>query len=113
MKIFLQKEKISILKNKNGNRGINARKYDTRRKVICKCCGSTYVRCVEKIIKDKPKGHHYLICSYKKRYTKKYYQSENINIEILEKSKDSLETLLSSFIYSTSKTMQYMIKKKM
>lgn len=24
------------------------RKYDTRGKVVCKCCGATYVRCVER-----------------------------------------------------------------
>ena len=68
----------------HGNRGTNARKYDTRGKVICKCCGATYVRCVEKRIKDKPQGQHYLICSHKKKYTKKYCQSENINVEILD-----------------------------
>lgn len=65
------------LKNRylHGNRGTNARKYDTRGNVICKCCGATYVRCGEKRIKDKPEGHHYLICSHKKKYTKKYCQS--------------------------------------
>lgn len=68
----------------HGNRGTNARKYDTRGKVVCKCCGATYVRCVEKRIKDKPEGSHYLICSHKKKYTKKYCQSENIKVEILD-----------------------------
>ncbi|VYU50670.1 Recombinase [Clostridium paraputrificum] len=154
------------LKNRclHGNRGTNARKYDTRGKVVCKCCGATYVRCVEKRIIDKPQGHHYLICSHKKKYTKKYCQSENINVEILDdfieeqrkvyyknihlqinlkiiklkkelskvnaetvdmvndlikieedklrKNKTTLETLLNSFIDSTSSTMQDIIKKK-
>lgn len=148
----------------HGNRGTNARKYDTRGKVVCKCCGAIYVRCVEKRIKDKPEGNHYLICSHKKKYTKKYCQSENIKVEILDnfieeqrkvyyknihlqikikiiklkkelskanaetvdmvndlikieedklnKKKNSLETLLNSFVESTSKTMQDILKKK-
>ena len=54
-------------------------------KVICKCCGATYVRCVEKRIIDKPQGQHYLICSHKKKYSKKYFQSGNINVETLDK----------------------------
>lgn len=51
----------------HGNRGTNVRKYNTRRKVICKCCGATYGGCVERRIIDKPQGHHYLICSHKKK----------------------------------------------
>ncbi|SHI02814.1 Site-specific DNA recombinase [Clostridium collagenovorans DSM 3089] len=80
----LWEEVQEAMKNRcsHGNRGTNARKYDTGGKVICKCCGATYVRCVEKRISDKPQGHHYLICSHKKKYTKKYYQSENINVEM-------------------------------
>lgn len=82
----LWEEVQEALKNRclHGNRGTNARKYDTRGKVICRCCGATYVRCVEKRIKDKPEGNHYLICSHKKKYTKKYCQSENIKVEILD-----------------------------
>lgn len=68
----------------HGNKGTNSRKYDTRGKVVCKCCGGAYVRAVEKRIIDKPQGKHYLICSKKKKYTKKYCQSENINIEMLD-----------------------------
>lgn len=154
------------LKNRclHGNRGTNARKYDTRGKVICKQCGATYVRCVEKRILDKPQGLHYLICSHKKKYTKKYCQSENINVETLDNFieeqrkiyyknihlqinlrilklkkelskanaetvdmvnnlikieedklhtyKSSLDSLLDTFINSTSKTMQDTIKLK-
>lgn len=46
--------------------------------------GYCYTRCVEKRIIDKPQGHHFLICSHKKKYSKKYCQAENINIEILD-----------------------------
>lgn len=118
-----------------------------------------------KRIKDKAEGSHYLVCSYKKKYTKKYCQSENIKVEILDnfieeqrkvyyknihlqikikiikfkkelskanaetvdmvnylikieedklkKKKNFLETLLNSFIESTSKTIQDILKKKM
>ena len=154
------------LKNRclHGNRGTNARKYDTRGKVICKCCGASYIRAVEKRIIDKPQGQHYLICSHKKKYTKKYCQSENINVEMLdnfieeqrkiyykniqlqidlkiiklkkelskanaetvdmvndlikietdklENYKNTLEALLTSFVNSTSKTMQDVLNVK-
>ena len=70
----------------NGNRGINANVYDTKGKLICKKCGATYCRCVEKKISDKPKkGQHYLICMKKKRYSKKACDAENIKIETLDK----------------------------
>lgn len=68
----------------HGNRGTNSRKYDTRGKLKCKYCGSSYVRAVEKRIVDKPQGLHYMICGHKKKYSKEYCQSENINIEILD-----------------------------
>ena len=154
------------LKNRclHGNRGTNARKYDTRGKVICKCCGASYIRAVEKRIIDKPQGQHYLICSHKKKYIKKYCQSENINVEMLdnfieeqrkiyykniqlqidlkiiklkkelskanaetvdmvndlikietdklENYKNTLEALLTSFVNSTSKTMQDVLNVK-
>lgn len=154
------------LKNRclHGNRGTNARKYDTRGKVICKCCGASYIRAVEKRIIDKPQGQHYLIGSHKKKYTKKYCQSENINVEMLdnfieeqrkiyykniqlqidlkiiklkkelskanaetvdmvndlikietdklENYKNTLEALLTSFVNSTSKTMQDVLNVK-
>lgn len=84
--IELWEEVQEAIKNRclHGNRGTNARKYDTRGKVFCKCCGATYTRCVEKRIIDKPQGHHFLICSHKKKYSKKYCQAENINVEILD-----------------------------
>lgn len=68
----------------HGNRGVNSSKYDTRGKLRCKQCGASYIRAVEKKIIDKPQGQHFLICSYKKKFTKAYCQSENINIEILD-----------------------------
>lgn len=70
----------------HGNRGINANIYDTRGKIICKKCGTSYCRCVEKRISNKVNvGQHYLICMKKKRFTKKVCDAENINIEILDK----------------------------
>lgn len=70
----------------HGNRGINANTYDTRGKIICKKCGASYCRCVEKRISNKANiGRHYLVCMKKKRFTKKVCDAENINIEILDK----------------------------
>lgn len=68
----------------HGNKGSNARQYDTRGKLKCKRCGGTYIRAVEKKIIDKPQGKQYLICSNKKKYTKEYCQAENINLDILD-----------------------------
>ncbi|MPQ44578.1 recombinase family protein [Clostridium tarantellae] len=81
----LWQEVQNALKNRclNGNRGINSNKYDTKGKLICKICGSSYNRAVEKAIKNKPIGQHYLICMKKKKFTKDVCNSENINIETL------------------------------
>lgn len=68
---------------KVGNRGQNARIYDTRGKLKCAICGASYVRCVETKVSDKSNKLHYLICSHKKKYTKKYCNAQNINIEML------------------------------
>ncbi|MGL4989652.1 MAG: recombinase family protein [Sarcina sp.] len=70
----------------NGNRGINANIYDTKGKIICKKCGSSYCRAVERRLSDKLKENlHYLICMKKKRFTKKVCDAENINMGILDK----------------------------
>ncbi len=66
-----------------GNKGQNARIYDTRGKLKCAKCGASYVRCVETKVSDKANQLHYLICSHKKKYTKEYCNAENINIEML------------------------------
>lgn len=67
-----------------GNKGQNARIYDTRGKLKCAKCGASYVRCVETKVSDKANQLHYLICSHKKKYTKAYCNAENINIEMLD-----------------------------
>ncbi|WP_291570857.1 recombinase family protein [Clostridium sp. UBA4548] len=67
-----------------GNKGQNARIYDTRGKLKCAKCGASYVRCVETKVSDKANQLHYLICSHKKKYTKTYCSAENINIEVLD-----------------------------
>ena len=68
----------------SGNKGQNARVYDTRGKLKCDKCGASYVRCVETKVINKANPLHYLICSHKKKYTKKYCDSENITIGILD-----------------------------
>lgn len=67
-----------------GNKGQNARIYDTRGKLKCAKCGATYVRCVETKVANKANPLHYLICSHKKKYTKKFCDSENITVKILD-----------------------------
>ncbi len=68
----------------NGNKGQNARIYDTRGKIKC-TCGANYVRCVTTKVKDEPKDKHYLICSHKKKYGKSYCGSENITVGMLDR----------------------------
>ncbi|MGL4741366.1 MAG: hypothetical protein ACRC41_11265 [Sarcina sp.] len=55
-----------------GNKGRNARTYDTRGKLKYAKCGASYIRAVEKKITKKRVGLHYLICSNKKKYSKSY-----------------------------------------
>lgn len=66
-----------------GNKGQNAKIYDTRGKLKCAKCGASYVRSVETKVSDKANQLQYLICSHKKKYTKEYCNVENINIGIL------------------------------
>lgn len=68
---------------RNGNKGQNARVYDTRGKIKCKC-GANFVRCVTTKVSDKPLNQHYLICSHKKKYGKDYCSSENITVGMLD-----------------------------
>lgn len=67
---------------RNGNRGMNARIYDTRNKIKCRC-GANYVRCVTTRVASESYDKHYLICSHKKKHTKKYCNSENITVKML------------------------------
>lgn len=67
----------------NGNKGQNARIYDTRGKIKCKC-GANFVRCVTTKVSDKPKNQHYLICGHKKKYSKSYCNAENITVGMLD-----------------------------
>lgn len=66
-----------------GNKGQNARIYDTRGKIKCSCCAN-YVRCVTTKVADKPQNQHYLICGHKKKYGKNYCNSENITVGMLD-----------------------------
>ncbi|EOU1475054.1 recombinase family protein [Clostridium perfringens] len=67
----------------SGNRGQNARIYDTRGKIKCNC-GANYTRCVTTRVADKPREQHYLICGNKKKYSKNYCSSENITVGTLD-----------------------------
>lgn len=68
---------------KVGNKGQNARIYDTRCKIKCSC-GANYIRCVTTKVADKPQSQHYLICGHKKKYGKGYCNSENITVGMLD-----------------------------
>ncbi|WP_342356997.1 recombinase family protein [Clostridium algidicarnis] len=68
----------------NANRGKNASKYDTSRKIKCSKCGATYTRSVETRVADKPLDQHYMICAHKKKYTKAYCSSDNITIKMVD-----------------------------
>lgn len=68
----------------NGNKGQNARIYDTRGKIKCKC-GANYVRCVTTKVANKPRDKHYLICGHKKKYGKDYCRAENITVGMLDR----------------------------
>ncbi|WP_346892673.1 recombinase family protein [Clostridium sp. UBA871] len=81
--LWEQVQKALAYRCRVGNRGQNAAVYDTRGKLKCAKCGASYVRCVETKVSDKANQLHYLICSHKKKYTKKYCNGENINIEML------------------------------
>ena len=91
-----------------GNRGQNARVYDTRGKLKCGVCGASYVRCVETKVADKANPLHYLICSHKKKYTKKYCNAENINIEMLN---DYIETQRKNYYKNVQLQIQIKIIK--
>lgn len=67
----------------NGNKGQNARIYDTRGKIKC-TCGANFVRCVTTRVVDAPKSQHYLICGNKKKHGKKYCNAENITVGMLD-----------------------------
>lgn len=67
-----------------GNKGQNARIYDTRGKIKCKC-GANLVRCVTTKVADKPQNQHYLICGNKKKYGKNYCGAENITVGMLDR----------------------------
>lgn len=67
----------------NGNKGQNARIYDTRGKIKCNC-GANFVRCVTTKVPDLPPRQHYLICSHKKKYGKDYCNAENITVGMLD-----------------------------
>ncbi|WP_288476844.1 recombinase family protein [uncultured Clostridium sp.] len=77
---------------RNGNKGQNARIYDTRGKIKCKC-GANYVRCVTTKVADKPYSQHYLICSNKKKHGKKYCDASNTTVgkidQYIEKQRKS------------------------
>lgn len=68
---------------KVGNKGQNARIYDTRGKIKCSC-GANYIRCVTTKVADKPQAQHYLICGHKKKYGKDYCDAENITVGMLD-----------------------------
>lgn len=68
----------------NGNKGQNARIYDTRGKIKCKC-GANYVRCVTTKVANEPRDKHYLICGHKKKYGKDYCRAENITVGMLDR----------------------------
>lgn len=68
---------------KVGNKGQNARIYDTRGKIKCSC-GANYIRCVTTKVADKPQNQHYLICGHKKKYGKEYCNAENITVGMLD-----------------------------
>lgn len=67
-----------------GNRGQNARIYDTRNKIKCSICGANYTRCVTTKVAAKPQSQHYLICGNKKKYGKDYCKAENITVGIID-----------------------------
>lgn len=66
-----------------GNKGQNARIYDTRGKIKCRC-GASYNRAVTTTVASRPLAQHYLICGNKKKYTKSYCNSENITVGMLD-----------------------------
>lgn len=67
-----------------GNKGQNARIYDTRGKIRCNC-GANYTRCVTTKVSKKPLTQHYLICGHKKKYGKHYCSAENITVGMLDR----------------------------
>lgn len=67
----------------NGNKGQNARIYDTRGKIKCKC-GANFVRCVTTRVANEPPSQHYLICGDKKKHGKAYCNAENITVGMLD-----------------------------
>lgn len=101
-------QKALTYRCKVGNRGQNARVYDTRGKLKCGICGASYVRCVETKVADKANPLHYLICSHKKKYTKKYCNAENINIEMLN---DYIETQRKNYYKNVQLQIQIKIIK--
>ncbi|MGL5766403.1 MAG: recombinase family protein [Sarcina sp.] len=90
-----------------GNKGRNARTYDTRGKLKCAKCGASYIRAVENKITKKRVGLHYLICSNKKKYSKSYCDAKNINIEILDAY---IEKERKSYYKNIKKQIQNKIK---
>ena len=82
--LWEQVQKALIYRCKVGNRGQNARIYDTRNKIKCSICGANYNRCVTTRVADKPQSQHYLICSNKKKYGKDYCKAENITVGMLD-----------------------------
>lgn len=69
---------------RSGNKGQNAKIYDTRGKIKC-TCGANYIRCVTTRVANKPRDQHYLICGHKKKYGKSYCSAENITVGMLNK----------------------------
>lgn len=67
----------------NGNKGQNARIYDTRGKIKCRC-GANFVRCVTTRVANEPPAQHYLICGNKKKHGKAYCNAENITVGMLD-----------------------------
>lgn len=82
--LWEQVQEALIKRCLSGNKGQNARIYDTRGKIKCKC-GANYVRCVTTKVANEPLDKHYLICSHKKKYGKKYCSSENITVGMLNR----------------------------
>lgn len=80
--IWEQVQQSLAYRCKVGNKGQNARIYDTRGKIKCSC-GANYIRCVTTKVADKPQSQHYLICGHKKKYGKDYCSSENITVGML------------------------------
>lgn len=80
--IWKQVQQSLAYRCKVGNKGQNARIYDTRGKIKCSC-GANYIRCVTTKVADKPQSQHYLICGHKKKYGKDYCSSENITVGML------------------------------